>query len=79
MSLPNYIYPLKSESDLLNNPKSFGIIVMNWKDYNKINMGSSLYCIIFHEDGNSVESKSDAFKDYLKSQNIIILKWTIEM
>jgi putative ABC transport system permease protein len=76
MSLPNYIYPLKSESDLLNDPNNFGIAAISWKDYNKINMGSSFYSIKFKVNKNSVESKTSEFKDYLKSQNIVVLEWT---
>ena len=28
MSLPNYIYPLKSEGDILTDPNNFGIAVI---------------------------------------------------
>jgi putative ABC transport system permease protein len=33
MSLPNYIYPLESESDLMSNPSHFGIAVISKEDY----------------------------------------------
>lgn len=75
MSLPNYIYPLKSESDLLNDPKNFGVAVIRLKDYNLINMGSSFYSIKFLGDEKTVESRKSEFKDYLKSHNINIIKW----
>lgn len=75
MSLPNYIYPIKSESDLLNDPNNFGIAVITWKDYNLINMGSSSYSIKFKDPGNDLDGKINQFKDYLKSKNIIIVKW----
>lgn len=76
MSLPNYIYPLKSESDLMSNANDFGIAVISWKDYNKINMGSSFYSIKFKADEKSIETRTTDFKDYLKSQSIVVLKWT---
>jgi putative ABC transport system permease protein len=76
MSLPNYIYPLKSESDLMNNPKDFGIAVISREDFNRAGKGSSFYSIKFINDGNSVEKRTADFKDYLRSQNIVILKWT---
>ncbi|GIM28867.1 permease [Clostridium polyendosporum] len=76
MSLPNYIYPIKSESDLLNDPNVFGIAVISKDDFNNINKGSSSYSIKFNGDKNSVDSKIAQFKDYLKSENIVIFKWT---
>jgi len=76
MSLPNYIYPLKLESDLLNDPINFGIAVIRLKDYNSINMGSSFYSIKFLGDEASVESRKSDLKDYLKNHNINVIKWT---
>ncbi|MCX7747795.1 MAG: ABC transporter permease [Clostridia bacterium] len=76
MSLPNYIYPLKKESDLLNDPNSFGITVMGKDDYKDIHKGSSFYAIKFSHDQNSVDEKIAQFKDALKNENIHILKWT---
>jgi len=75
MSLPNYIYPLKSESDLLNDPLNFGIAVIRLKDYNLINMGSSFYSLKFLGDENSMESRKDDLKDYLKNHNVNVIKW----
>lgn len=76
MSLPNYIYPIKSESDLLNDPNTFGIAVIGKDDFNAINKGGISYSIKFSDDKNSIDSNVAQFKDYLKSQNIIIFNWT---
>lgn len=76
MSLPNYIYPIKSEGDILNDPNSFGIAVITKGDFTKINEGNSLYSIKFNGDEKDLLSKIDQLKEYLKSENIVILKWT---
>jgi putative ABC transport system permease protein len=75
MSLPNYIYPLKTESDIMNDPKSFGIAIISKKDFNNLNKGNSLYAIRFNGDRNNLDDKISQFKDYLKNNNIIILNW----
>lgn len=75
MSLPNYIYPLKSESDIMNDPKSFGIAVMSKNDFNSLNKGNSLYAIRFNGDRSNLDDKISQVKNYLKNENIIILSW----
>lgn len=76
MSLPNYIYPLKSESDLMNDPNSFGIGVIGKKYFNSFKSGNSFYSIKFNANKGSIDSRISQFKDYLRSKNIIILNWT---
>ncbi|QAA30522.1 ABC transporter permease [Clostridium manihotivorum] len=75
MSLPNYIYVIKQESDILNDPKSFGIASISKEDLNKLSGGNISYAIRFNERGN-VEANIAKFKAYLKEQNIIVLKWS---
>ena len=75
MSLPNYIYPLKSETDILNDPKNFGIAVISKDDFNKLNKGNSIYAIRFNGDRSNLADKISEFKDYLKNENIFILTW----
>lgn len=76
MSLPNYIYPLKQETDLLNDPGSFGIGVLSRDDYNSLNMGNSFYAVKFNDDNTNLDSRITEFKNYLKEQKTVILKWT---
>lgn len=66
MSTPDYVYPLKSESDMLKNPKSFGVAVVSKKDINKIGKGLTFYSIKFNKE-NISEFKSD-----LSADNILI-------
>jgi putative ABC transport system permease protein len=75
MSLPNYIYPLKSETDILNDANNFGIAVLKKTDFSAINKGNNFYSIKFNGDKSNVERKMSQFKDNLKSNNIIILNW----
>lgn len=75
MSLPNYIYPLKSESDILNDPSSFGIAVIGKDDFNILNRGNSFYAIRFNGDRSNLDNRISQFKDYLRTENIFILSW----
>ena len=75
MSLPNYIYPLKSESDIMNDPNSFGVGVISKEDFNSLNRGNISYAIRFNGDRSNIDNKISEFKDYLKSGNIILLSW----
>ncbi|ADK14497.1 ABC transporter permease [Clostridium ljungdahlii] len=75
MSMPNYIYPLKSESDIINDPNDFGIAVINKNDFNNINRGNSFYAVRFNGDRNNLGERISELKGYLRSKNIIILSW----
>lgn len=76
MSLPNYIYPLKSKTDLINDSNSFGIGVISKKDFSNFKGENSFYSIKFNDSEGNVDSKILQFKNYLKSQDIIVLQWT---
>lgn len=75
MSLPNYIYPLKSESDIMNDPNSFGVAIISKEDFNSLNRGNISYAIRFNGDRGNIDSKISMVKGYLKSENIILLSW----
>ncbi|WP_236897967.1 ABC transporter permease [Clostridium beijerinckii] len=75
MSLPNYIYPLKSESDIMNDPSSFGVAVISKEDFNSLNKGNISYSIRFNGDRSNIDNKISKFKDYLRSENTILLSW----
>jgi len=75
MSLPNYIYPLKTEGDILNDPNSFGVAVINKADFNDLKEGNIFYSIKFNDGKSNIESSIAQFKDYLKSKNITIINW----
>lgn len=75
MSLPNYIYPLRTESDIINDPNNFGIAVIEKEDFDNLLKGNSFYAIKFNNDKNNLDKKISQFKDFLRSKNIIILSW----
>ncbi|MBL4934683.1 FtsX-like permease family protein [Clostridium sp. YIM B02515] len=75
MSLPNYIYPLRTESDLMNDPNNFGIAVIGKEDFNALNKGNSFYTIRFNGDRSNIDNSITQFKDFLRSNNFIILGW----
>lgn len=75
MSLPNYIYPLKTESDILPDPNGFGVAVISKADFSLTNKANSFYAIRSNGDKSNLESNISKFKDYLKSENITVLNW----
>lgn len=76
VSLPNYIYLLKSENDIVTNSNVFGIAVISKDDFNKFSRGNNYYSIKFNESKVSVADQSWKFRDYLKSENTIITQWS---
>lgn len=74
-SLPNYIYLLKSESDMISNAENFGIAVISKEDFNQFNRGNSFYSVKFNSN-TDIEAQASQFRDYLKSENVIVNKWT---
>lgn len=75
MSLPNYIYPLKSQSDIMNDPNSFGIAVIPKENFNILNKGNSFYAVKFNNNKTNLDYKISEFKDYLRSKNVVIISW----
>lgn len=75
MSLPNYIYPLKSELDIMNDPNSFGVGIISKEDFSNLNRGNISYAMRFNSDTSNIDNKISDFKDYLKSENITLLSW----
>lgn len=75
MSLPNYIYPLRTQSDIMNDPNNFGIAVIGKEEFNSLNKGSSFYAIRFNGDKSKIEDRMSSLKDYLKNENVIVLSW----
>lgn len=76
MSLPNYIFPLKKESDLINNANNFGVAVIARADFEQFQQGSRFYGVKDHGASDDSPSRLSELKAYLKDQGISILKWT---
>jgi putative ABC transport system permease protein len=45
MVIPDYIYPLKSETDVLKNDEAFGVALISQNDMNELESTSSIYTI----------------------------------
>ncbi len=76
MALPNYIYPLKSETDLLYSPQGFGIAVISKEDFASLGKGSNFYAVKFNHPEENARAQSVKFIALLKSRGIDITQWT---
>ncbi|XEC95118.1 ABC transporter permease [Paenibacillus tarimensis] len=66
IALPDYIYPLKSEQDVLKNPDAFGIAVVSRQELAEINPPLTFYSIRMNG-----HSEAD-FKAHITASNAII-------
>lgn len=76
MTLPNYIYPLKLETDLLYSPQSFGIAVIGKEDFAALGKGGSFYAVKFNHPEKNARAQSVKFIELLKDRGIDITQWT---
>ncbi len=65
---PDYIYTLKSPSDLMNNPNSFGFAIISQGDFSNLEYYTINYSIVFQENNQG------ELRDYL-NENHTILYW----
>ncbi len=80
MSLPNYIYPVKNDSDLMTDPLHFGVAVITKEDFLALDQGNVFYQLKFLGDpdarsNQTIEERTVAFKDALMGEGITILSW----
>ena len=75
VALPNYIYPLQSETDMMP-PPGFGIAVISREDCAILGKGSRSYAIRFKQDGQNLRTKVAQFRELLKSRGINVTQWT---
>lgn len=76
MSLPNYIYPIESDNDLMVNPQGFGTAVLSKEDFAGFQRGSRFYSIRFDAASGSKDTVAEQFRNELKRENILLSKWT---
>ncbi|PYI55544.1 ABC transporter permease [Paenibacillus flagellatus] len=75
MALPNYIYPLRSETDIL--PQlGFGIAVIGKEDFASLWEGNRFYSIKFNPSEINPRARSAAFIELLRSRGIEVVQWT---
>lgn len=75
MALPNYIYPLQSETDMMPGA-GFGIAVVSQEDFNIFQKGSSFYGVKFVNTDKKANVQSLEFRNLLKNNGINVLQWT---
>lgn len=76
MALPNYIYPLKSETDIMYSPQNFGIAVISREDFTALGKGNSFYAVKFNHPEESPRAQSAKFIELLKSHGVENIQWS---
>lgn len=76
MMLPNYIAPLKTETDLLYSPQSFGLAVISREDFKAWGKGSNCYAVKFNHPEESPRTQAVKFIELLKDRDVSIGQWT---
>lgn len=66
MTTPDYVYPLKSESDVLKNPKTFGIAVISKEDMGMLGTHLTYYSVKYNKNN------AEEFKNALENSNVLI-------
>jgi putative ABC transport system permease protein len=75
MALPNNMYPLQSETDMMA-PPGFGIAVISKADFAALGKGRNFYALKFHPTWDNPRTRSAAFRDLLASRGIEAVQWT---
>lgn len=76
MALPNYISPLKLETDFLYSPQDFGVAVISKEDFASLGKGSNFYAVKFNHSEENTRAQSMKFIELLKNRGVIITQWT---
>lgn len=75
MALPNYIFPLENDADMMSSPKSFGVAVMAGDDFAGFTTAKRAYAVRFSGAENSPWASAEAFRGALAKQGITPTKW----
>lgn len=76
MGIPNYIYSLKSQTDIMYSPQNFGIAVISKKDFSMLVKGNSFYAVKFNHSEEDLDALFRKFMELLQNRDIDILQWT---
>lgn len=72
VSMPNYAYILEKDGDMINNPKTFGIGVLNKED---MVSGAYQYSVKYNNDNKNVYEQTKALKSYLNKNGSNLINW----
>lgn len=75
VALPNYMYPLQSEVDMMPRP-GFGVGVITKEDFAALGKGSTYYALKFNRADQNPRVQSAQFRELLKSRGIDVVEWT---
>ena len=76
MALPNYIYPLQSESDIMFSPQNFGVAVISKDDFEALDKGNDFYAVKYNRADQNSRTQAFAFRELLRSKGVGIEQWT---
>lgn len=74
-ALPNYMYLLQSEVDMMPRP-GFGIAVISKDDFSALQKGNRFYAVTFHTADESLHHQSIRFRELLDAQGVTLVQWT---
>jgi putative ABC transport system permease protein len=74
MSLPNYIYIIRSKEEMINDPKAFGIAVLSADDLEGLAGKTDFYALRFNQREN-IHEQELLFKENLLTTGIEISSW----
>lgn len=72
IGMPNFAYILEKEGDMINDPKTFGIGVLNKEDMDN---GSYLYSVKYNNKNKDIYEQSKNLKSYLNNNGVNIIDW----
>ncbi|MFL8709808.1 ABC transporter permease [Clostridioides sp. GD02377] len=72
IGIPNYAYILEKDGDVINNPKNFGIGILNKED---MVSGDYLYSVKYNKN-REIYTQSKNLKNYLNTNEVNIIDWT---
>ena len=74
--LPNYIYPLKSESDIIVDSAKFGIAVIGKEDFDSLGRGNTFYAVKFNDASADKAALGAELRQTLQSEGVGIVQWS---
>lgn len=75
VSLPHYIYPLKSIYDIMVSPNNFGVGVINLEDFADIENASGIYSVKFNNRTESLNKQATELRELLHAEGITESDW----
>ncbi|MEL7610292.1 MAG: ABC transporter permease [Bacillota bacterium] len=75
-ALPSYIYPIKSDNDIIVDSAGFGIALMGRADFDALGRGNSFYAVKFNGASADKDALGARLREALQSRGVGIAQWT---